>query len=536
MPSEKIIIVDDEADVLDLCSRVLNFDGYQVTTARNGFEAIELAQQERFDLLLTDIKMPGMDGLEIAQTLKKADPRIICVTMTGYSTIDMVIEALKLGVDEFITKPFTPKDLSMVIAKALETERLRKENFRLHSLIPLFELNKTLMGTTEVDELLLRLLEIAQKETNADTALIHIFERENLITHYHPQQDSRFTSEINQAFEQLARLAYKGGGQLTFSLSLSDKHQARAILEATKMRAAIATPLKSQNNNYGVLLLARQEAEFTPSDSDFLAVLSGQASIALENARLFTEIQEAYQQLQMLDHMKSEFINIAAHELRTPLAILMGYASVLEDDLSDLQREYVSKITRNALRLRALIEDMLNLQHLESGKIVLTNEEIDLHEVLQEIAEDLSLMVQEKKVTLKVLVPQDFPSMIADRQKLDLIIMNLLHNAVKFTPANGKIVFKAKAEDDMCHISVSDTGIGIPQKQLNRVFDRFYQVEKSLTREYGGIGLGLAIAKGMVEVCGGEICVQSSEGQGTTFSFTLPLNNTHLGERVLKLS
>ena len=163
MPSEKIMIVDDEADVLDLCSRVLKFDGYQVETASNGYEAIETAQQEHFDLLLTDIKMPGMDGLEIAQTLKKSYPHLICVTMTGYSTIDMVIEALKLGVDEFITKPFTPKELSKVIAKALETERLRKENFRLHSLIPLFELNRTLMGTVDVDRLLNRLLEIAQK-------------------------------------------------------------------------------------------------------------------------------------------------------------------------------------------------------------------------------------------------------------------------------------------------------------------------------------------------------------------------------------
>ncbi len=536
MPSEKIIIVDDEADVLDLCSRVLTFDGFQVKTARNGFEAIDIARQEHFDLLLTDIKMPGMDGLEIAQTLKKADPQIICVTMTGYSTIDMVIEALKLGVDEFITKPFTPHELSMVIAKALETERLRKENFRLHSLIPLFELNRTLMKTMEVDELLTRLLEIAQKETSADAAMIYIFDGDNFRIQLHPQTIAQNSTEADRAYQQLVSLAQAKGEQVFLSRVLATKAPTNLILEATNMKMLLATPLKSQNRNHGVLVLGRQAANFSLSDHDFVAVLSGQASIALENARLFTQIQEAYQQLQLLDHMKSEFINIAAHELRTPLAILMGYTSVLEDDLIGPQREYVSKIARNALRLRSLIDDMLNLKHLESGKISLSHEELDLHAVFHDIIQDMSLLIAEKGLELQVNIPADFPLMVVDQQKLDLIIMNLLHNAIKFTPPNGRIVFEAKVQDNQALMSISDTGIGIPRSELNRIFDRFYQVERSLTREYGGIGLGLAIARGMVEVCGGEICVDSEPGQGTTFCFTLPLDNTHLGERILKLT
>ena len=129
MASEKIIIVDDEADVLDLCLRILETDGYRIDTASNGYEAIELAKKEHFDLLLTDIKLPGMNGLEIAQALKKSDPGIICVTMTGYSTMDMVIEALKLGVDEFITKPFSPQELSLVVSKVLERDPPQKREF-----------------------------------------------------------------------------------------------------------------------------------------------------------------------------------------------------------------------------------------------------------------------------------------------------------------------------------------------------------------------------------------------------------------------
>lgn len=536
MPSEKIIIVDDEADVLDLCSRVLTFDGYQVKTARNGYEAIEIAKKEHFDLLLTDIKMPGIGGLQIVQTLKAADPHLICVTMTGYSTIDMVIEAIKLGIDEFITKPFTPNELSMVVAKALETERLRKENFRLHSLIPLFELNKTLLGTVDVDKLLYRLLEIAQKETKSDTALIYLFDSDNITTYCHPQTGDQGTETPGSPYAELAKLTFEKGQQLMFSLKLMDDWHYHSLLEDVKMRTIIASPLKSQNRKHGALILARKAADFAPSDHDFLAVLSGQASIALENARLFTETQEAYQQLQMLDHMKSEFINIAAHELRTPLAILLGYSSVLEDDLTGPHLAYLSKITRNALRLRSLIDDMLNLQHLESGKIALNRKKLVLSEVLEEIVQDMTLMIEQKGLNVEIVVPDDFPQMIADRQKLDLIIMNLLHNAIKFTPADGRITIKADVNGDRSVMSVSDTGIGIPEEDLGRIFDRFYQVERTLTREYGGIGLGLAIAKGMVEVCGGEICVESELDKGTTFTFTIPLDNTHLEQPTLKLT
>ena len=234
--------------------------------------------------------------------------------------------------------------------------------------------------------------------------------------------------------------------------------------------------------------------------------------------------------------MKSEFINIAAHELRTPLAILMGYASVLEQDLTGIQSDYLSKISRHAMRLRTLIDDMLNLQHLESGTMALAQDKVVLRQVLNEIVQDMSLMIAEKGLDITIDIPPDFPLLIADRQKLDLIIMNLLHNAIKFTPANGQVSFTAKADGQKALMSVSDTGIGIPQEAIKRIFDRFYQVEKSLTREYGGIGLGLAITRGMVEVCGGEIWVESEEGKGTTFVISLPLDNARLGQRVLNLT
>lgn len=534
MAREKIIIVDDEADVLDLCSRILASDGYQVRTAHNGYQAIEIAQEEHFDLLLTDVKMPGITGLEIAQTLKRFDPNLICVTMTGYSTIDMVIEALKLGIDEFITKPFTPKELSKVIAKALETERLRKENFRLNSLIPLFELNKTLLGTVEVDKVLQRLLEIAQQETQADLATILTFEEGKFTTHFDYQATGEVKDAHKQACHRLAQQVLDKGRQIVLNPGLPADDPLCEILHQLDDQPTLVTPLKSQTANLGALVLVRKDNYFTPGDSDFVAVLCSQASIALENARLFTEIQEAYKELQMLDHMKSEFINIAAHELRTPLAILMGYATVLENETEGENKAYLENILRNAMRLRSLIDDMLNLQYLESGLTSLARDELDLSQLVQGVVEDVSLIAAEKELDIQVAIPDDFPQMIADRQKLDLIVMNLFHNAVKFTPSGGKVTFKARVDQNRAVMTITDTGIGIPPDKLGRIFDRFYQVEPSLTREFGGIGLGLSIAKGLVDACGGEIKVQSQPGQGSTFTVTLPLDNSHLQKSLIK--
>lgn len=534
MAGERILIVDDEADVLDLCKRILEAKAYPVKTALSGDEAITLARQEQFELLLTDIKMPGMSGLQIAQKLKQSDPGVICVIMTGFSTMDMVIEALKLGIDEFVMKPFAPEELSMAVAKALEKQHLRKENFRLRSLIPLFELNKTLMGTVEVEQVLSSLLEISQKETNADLAGLYLFNNDEAKIIFHRGCNPK-TARQQAASDKLARFVLDNDGQQLI-LNARDRNYGpyATLLEQLEAQSIIVTPLKSKEANLGALVLGRRQEDFDPSDVDFLAVLSGQAGIALENARLFSEIQAAYKEVKMLDHMKSEFINIAAHELRTPLAILMGYAAVLEDDLEGAAQQYVSHIMRNALRLRSIIDDMLSLQSLDSGTASLSTDPLNLAEVVNEITHNAGLLVSEKNLSVQINIPGDFPHMITDRQKFELIFMNLFHNAVKFTPQGGQIIFKATTTGSWAIMSLTNTGVSIPREKLKRIFDRFYQVENSLTREHGGIGLGLAIVRGMVEVCGGSIRAESSEESGTTFTFTLPLDNTHLKDRVLK--
>ena len=524
MPREKILIAEDDADVRQVCVRVLGKQDYQVTVVENGLQAIDAAKQESFDLLLTDIKMPKLDGLETAQAIKALQPDIVCVVMTGFGTMDTAIKALQLGIDEFLVKPFTPDVLTTAVAKAMEKVLLRRENIRLRALIPLFELSKTFMSTVAEDQLSRRVLEVAQQETRADKACLILLNRDGQqpTTNF----DHDFDIEASLDFELAVELA-QISQQLIIPVQQGNNdfhpswvHQ----LSQAGAHAAIITPLVVKTKSLGTLIVAKSHPEdsFATSDAEMLSILCGQAAIAIENARLFEEIQEAYEELKELDRLKSEFINIAAHELRTPLAILMGHASLLVEELDGFAGQRMKIIERNAIRLRELINDMLTLRHLESGMARLRLEPCNLAELIETSTADLQSLAQDKKQTVNILIEDGMPPVMLDRQRLNLVLSNLFMNATKFTPEGGTIIIRGWVEDNEVLISVEDDGIGIPRDETEKIFERFYQVADSLTREHDGMGLGLAIVKGMVDLWQGRIWVESKEGAGSTFTFSIP--------------
>jgi signal transduction histidine kinase/CheY-like chemotaxis protein len=527
MLRERVLIVDDEVDVLDLCRRVLEVEGYQVTTAQNGQEALQQARKHSFDLLLTDIKMPGLTGLEVAQALKELDSNMVFVTMTGFSTMNMAIEALRLGIDEFIVKPFTPDDLISSVSKALERVRLRRENIRLRALIPLFELSKTFLSTIHEDDILAHVVRISQKETHASGALIALLDASSgrTVTCQATGLLANVPIGPRGAGWPIPWMVLDRGEDLSISSSDDIADVYRQALEQIGANSLIANPLIMQGRPIGVLCVAREaaDASFSLADTEMLGILGGQAGIAVSNARLFAEIQQAYDELKKLDHMKSEFINIAAHELRTPLAILMGYASILEDEATGETRERMEIVVRNAMRLRSLMDDMLNLRYLETGESAYTPEPVQFSDIARSALTDMLPLARDKSQDVRVDVPDSLPIMLVDRQKLEIALTNLLSNSIKFTPSKGRIALTARVDSDHLLVAIEDTGIGIPPDAYERIFEPFVQIEDSLTREHGGIGLGLTIARGMVERCGGTIMVQSVLGKGSRFLVRVPL-------------
>lgn len=526
MPRERVLVADDMQNILDLCTRILTNEGYEVVGVRNGTEAIGLAQRERFDLFLTDIMMPGIKGLETAQAIRDIHPDCVIVVMTGFGTMDTAIQALRLGFSEFLVKPFKPQDLKLAINRALEKERLRSENERLNALVPLFELNKTMMATVEEDELSAQVLRTACNELGADQGILMLLERsqEYLRIRATSGTGSAVSDGAAKTVLEASRRMLGARRQVLVQTPEEAVPIVSDVMQSLNAGSLLFSPLLAMDVPIGALILTKsaESPRFALGDSELLSVLCGQAAVALQNARLFEEIQRAYRELQELDHMKTEFINIAAHELRTPLAILMGHADLLESDVQDPgTRQRLQIIVRNALRLRGLIDALLDLRHLSTGEAKVRITEFDLGELVEDVLADFPA-IQEREVSIAVDVPGDLAMAQGDREKVQYTLTILIDNAIRFTPQGGDVGIEVSEQEDEFWVAVWDTGVGIAEEEFERIFRPFYQVEDSLTREHEGMGVGLSIAKGLVDVYGGRIWVESVIGQGSRFTFTVP--------------
>jgi signal transduction histidine kinase len=213
---------------------------------------------------------------------------------------------------------------------------------------------------------------------------------------------------------------------------------------------------------------------------------------------------------------------VASHELRTPLSVILGYASFLREEVSGEAGEQLSIVLQSALRLRSIIDDMVNLRHVDTGEVQLERDIFSMVGLIDEVAGEFDQLAKAKQQVLHLDLPDDPLKIDADRQKLYLVLANLLSNAVKFTPAQGRLQVSARRKGEEIWVDVMDTGVGIPERDCDRIFTRFYQVEPTLTRRYEGMGLGLSIAKIMVELHNGRIWVESVVGKGSRFTVVLP--------------
>lgn len=287
-------------------------------------------------------------------------------------------------------------------------------------------------------------------------------------------------------------------------------------------RSLLAVPLQVQERCIGVLeAVNKRIGSFTDEDMEVLTILAAQAAVAIENARLVKALQEAHRKLQELDRLKSAFISIASHELRTPLSLILGYASLLQEQQPG-SRE-LEGVLRAAMRLQHIIETMVNLQYLKTGELPLRYEEFNLGEEILLACRTHAALAEASGLTLDAVVPQEPIWIRADREKIRLVLDNLLSNAIKFTPSGGKVRVKLEARYGNAEIAVVDTGVGIPQEALERIFDQFYQVENPMTRQRGGLGLGLPIVREIVEKHGGRVWAESVLGHGSRFIVRLPL-------------
>ncbi|MGC9358622.1 MAG: ATP-binding protein, partial [Anaerolineae bacterium] len=318
---------------------------------------------------------------------------------------------------------------------------------------------------------------------------------------------------------------------------------ARPELLELNVHSVMEAPVKVGGKSIGVLCVFGMESRthFTARDLSLVESVALQAGVAIQNARLFTETEQhaeelaaALARLEELDNLKSEFIQNVSHELRTPLAIIRGYVELLEmGELGELRPEQkgpIDIVARRARMLTKMVEELTTILEAESKKS--HYEIVSLVPFIEGLLEDFQASAQEAGLTLLAEIETEEAVVLGDPVHLRRVLDNLLSNAFKFTPEGGAIAVGLRTANNHAILEVADTGIGIPEDKLERIFERFYQVDGSMTRRYGGTGLGLALVKEIVENHGGTIEVESAVGEGTVFHITLPLHQGSIPEEI----
>ncbi|MEA3308528.1 MAG: GAF domain-containing sensor histidine kinase [Chloroflexota bacterium] len=408
--------------------------------------------------------------------------------------------------------------------------RVGREKSRLERMV---RISRLLNSTLDLQELLQFIIQTATEMLASEAASILL---EDLRT-----GSLYFAAATGSSAEELrdievptegsiAGIVFHTGEVLVVSDVKKDPDYFNGVDQQTQFttHSILAVPLQVHDYTIGVLEAVNKqgEATFTAEDMEILQTLAAQAAVAIYNARLVTTLREANQQLSELDKVKSDFISIAAHELRTPLGIVIGYAHLLQEETEGELGRRTEKLLGGAMRLRSVIESLTNLNYLESKQmqLQLNLESVDLGALISEVVDVWQPLMAGKKQTLRKSLPESARCLRLDAEKIVTVLNNLLNNAMKFTAEGGMIKVSMRHQTGKVLICISDTGVGIPQSKLSRIFERFYQVEDHMTRRYQGIGLGLSVAKRIVELHGGYIWAESVEGKGSRFLFNLPRN------------
>ncbi len=293
--------------------------------------------------------------------------------------------------------------------------------------------------------------------------------------------------------------------------------------DLSNRRSVLAVPLTVRGKALGALLAVNKGgSDYTGEDSGILETLAAPAALAIEHAALQRRLELGATASSDLDRMKSDFIAITSHELRTPLGLILGHATFLRELLGDQYREQLDVVIKNASRLKDIVESLSSMDNFKTGGARLRLQEFSLQELAAEVLDSYAEMAAKRGVALKVEGGSADLAVEGDRTKIAIALANLVRNGIAFTDPGGRVLVRCEPLQEFAKVSVIDSGVGIPAKDLAHVFDRFFQVESHLTRHHTGMGLGLSVAKAMIEMHGGRIWVESVEGKGSEFSFLLP--------------
>jgi len=423
------------------------------------------------------------------------------------------------------------------IGVAVENSQLFNELEKHHKMLEtLYAIESVVSKSLNLEEIFKVALSKALEVTDTEAGTLYSLDGEVLRLEASEGLSPEFKEKalIREMGEGIPGIAAQSKKSITMDISQFPSPLLFPYVTKEGLVSFIGTPLLSKGKVVGAMALGTKKKRiFSQDDLDLLFSIGNEIGIAAENAQLYKEsvenlqkLQKAYEELQTLDRMKDEFIANVSHELKTPLISIKGHGELLYDEkldgISDKQRKSLEAILRNADRLIRLIDSILLISKLQAGKIEFYIEPLDLDEIVQICVGDFKSTMEKKHITFEKDILA-ISKVKGDKDRFIEVISNLLDNAIKFTPEGGKVSIKAWDEAENVHFTVSDSGIGIPADIIPKLFTRFYQLDASTARRYGGTGLGLYITKNIIDAFGGKIWIESEVGKGTTVHILVPI-------------
>ena len=472
----RILLVDDDTALLDALPEALRLrmNGIQIDTSETAVDALERIKQTDYDAIVSDVKMPGMDGLALLHEIRELRPSTPTLMITGHGERELAVQALRGGAYDFVQKPIDRDYFIASLERAIQRRVLVRE----------------------VEEQRLALERHARVLEHVDDG-VFLVDDEGVIRHWNPAAE-----------------AITGIG--------SPEALGRRVEETLPGWEAVAPliPVASVPRPGSV------EAKVVPLEFDGRELWLSISGVTFSDGVVY-----AFRSLteeRALEELKGEFIATVSHELRTPLAAIYGSAQTLLREDIELdesgQKRLLDVIAQESERLSRIADDILFANKLDSGQFVLGEKRIDLLALAREVVDQMrACFASRDDISIDLAVPATIDSLVGDSDKLRQVLINLIDNAVKYSPDGGRIDVAVEARDGGVRISIRDEGIGIAPLEQRRIFGKFYRVDPALTRGVGGTGLGLYICRELVRRMEGRLSVRSEEGKGSTFIVELPV-------------